>query len=114
MQTSAGRRFGYQVTFFRVGVDPAPANPSAWAVRDLFMAHLAVSDPASDRYRFDEKLTRGGPGLSGAATDTYKVWNEDWTAQPRRSGPPCDLGDRAGRPAWNWCWPRARARSSTA
>ena len=44
------------------------------------MAHLAVSDPAGNRYRFDEKLTRGGPGLSGAATDAYKVWNEDWTA----------------------------------
>jgi predicted secreted hydrolase len=81
VQTSAGRRFGYQVTFFRVGVDPTPANPSAWAVRDLYMAHLAVSDPSSNRYRFDEKLTRGGPGLSGAATDAYQVWNEDWTAQ---------------------------------
>ena len=45
LETATGRRFGYQVTFFRVGVDPAPENPSAWAVRDLFMAHLAVSDP---------------------------------------------------------------------
>ena len=80
VQTSAGRRFGYQVTFFRVGVDPAPVNPSRWAVRDLYMAHLAVSDPEGGRYRFDEKLTRGGPGLSGAATDRYRVWNEDWTA----------------------------------
>ena len=34
LQTTAGRRFGYQVTFFRVGVDAAPANPSRWAVRD--------------------------------------------------------------------------------
>jgi predicted secreted hydrolase len=80
VETAAGRRFGYQVTFFRVGVDPAPANPSAWAVRDLFMAHLAVSDPTGGRYRYDEKLTRGGPGLSGAATDRYRVWNEDWRA----------------------------------
>jgi predicted secreted hydrolase len=80
VQTAAGRRFGYQVTFFRVGIDPAPSNPSAWAVRDLYMAHLAVSDPAGNRYRFDEKLTRGGPGLSGAATEAYRVWNEDWTA----------------------------------
>ncbi|MDH4067164.1 MAG: carotenoid 1,2-hydratase [Acidobacteriota bacterium] len=80
VETASGRRFGYQVTFFRVGVDPAPSNPSAWAVRDLYMAHLAVSDPYGRRYRFDEKLTRGGPGLSGAATDHYRVWNEDWTA----------------------------------
>jgi predicted secreted hydrolase len=78
--TASGRRFGYQITFFRVGVDPAPANPSRWAVRDVFMAHLAVSDPGGRRYRFDERLSRAGPGLSGAATDRYRVWNDDWTA----------------------------------
>ena len=78
--TTTGRRFGYQVTFFRVGVDHTPANPSKWAVRDIFMAHLAVSDPDGRRYRFDERLSRGGPGLSGAATDRYRVWNDDWSA----------------------------------
>jgi predicted secreted hydrolase len=78
LETPEGRRFGYQVTFFRVGVDTAPENPSAWAVRDLFMAHLAVSDPVGGRYRYDEKLTRAGPGLSGAETTRYQVWNEDW------------------------------------
>jgi predicted secreted hydrolase len=75
-----GRRFGYQVTFFRVGVDPAPANPSKWAIRDLFMTHLAISDPSGRRYRYAEKLSRGGPGLAGAATDQYRVWNDDWSA----------------------------------
>jgi predicted secreted hydrolase len=76
--TAAGRRFGYQVTFFRVGIDEAPTNPSRWAVRDLFMTHLAVSDPEGQRYVFDERLSRGGPGLAGAATDRYRVWNDDW------------------------------------
>ena len=75
-----GRRFGYQVTFFRVGIDPAPANPSKWAIRDLFMTHLAISDPSGRRYRYAEKLSRGGPGLAGAATDRYRVWNDDWSA----------------------------------
>ena len=78
--TTAGRRFGYQVTFFRVGVDATPVNPSRWAIRDIHMAHLAVSDPDGTRYRFDERLSRSGPGLSGASTDTYKVWNDDWTS----------------------------------
>lgn len=76
-----GRRFGYQITFFRVGIDPAPANPSKWAIRDLFMTHLAISDPSGRRYRYAEKLSRGGPGLAGAETDRYRVWNDDWTAQ---------------------------------
>jgi len=78
--TASGRRFGYQLTFFRVGVDQAPVNPSRWAVRDLYMAHLAVSDPQGRRYRYDERLSRGGPGLSGAAADRYAVWNDDWRA----------------------------------
>jgi predicted secreted hydrolase len=80
LDAADGRRFGYQVTFFRVGVDPAPANPSKWAVRDLFIAHLAVSDVAGARYRSDERLSRGGPGLAGAETARYHVWNDDWTA----------------------------------
>jgi len=79
--TSAnGRRFGYQVTFFRVGVDAKPTNPSKWALRDLFMAHVAISDPAGRRYRYAERLSRGGPGLAGASAEEYHVWNEDWTA----------------------------------
>ncbi|HEX6217014.1 MAG TPA: lipocalin-like domain-containing protein, partial [Vicinamibacterales bacterium] len=35
VKAADGRRFGYQVTFFRVGVDHTPSNPSRWAVRDL-------------------------------------------------------------------------------
>ena len=81
LDAADGRRFGYQVTFFRVGVDPAPANPSRWAVRDIYMTHVAVSDPAGRRYRYAERLNRAGPGIAGAATDRYHVWNDDWVAQ---------------------------------
>ena len=35
---------GYQLTFFRVGVEFAPVNPSRLAVRDVFIAHAAVTD----------------------------------------------------------------------
>ena len=93
-----GRRFGFQVTFFRVGVDNAPANPSRWAVRDLFMTHLAVSDVKGQRYRYAERLSRGGPGLAGAAADRYQVWNEDWTASLDGTGHHVlrVLGDKAG------------------
>ena len=80
VKAADGRRFGYQVTFFRVGIDHTPANPSRWAIRDLFMTHLAISDVAGNRYRYSEKLSRGGPGLAGARTDQYYVWNDDWTA----------------------------------
>jgi predicted secreted hydrolase len=80
VKTADGRRFGYQITFFRVGIDYAPTNPSRWAVRDLYMTHLAVSDAKGQRYRYAEKLSRGGPGLAGALADRYYTWNDDWSA----------------------------------
>ena len=77
---SSSRRFGFQLTFFRVGVRARPENPSRWAVRDLFMAHLALSDLETGRFHFAERLNRAGPGWAGASTKTYRVWNESWEA----------------------------------
>jgi predicted secreted hydrolase len=86
VDTATGRRFGYQVTFFRVGIVAAPRSASAWAVRDVFMTHVAISDPVGRRYRFAERLNRSGPGLAGARTDRYEVWNDDWSAQLDAAG----------------------------
>ena len=47
------------------------------------------------RYRYAEKLSRGGPGLAGAKTDRYHVWNDDWTAGDQGSG----AGTRRARAA---------------
>ncbi len=58
----------------------APTNPSRWAVRDLFMTHLALTDADGKRYRFVDRINRSGPGWAGAATDGYRVWNEGWQA----------------------------------
>jgi predicted secreted hydrolase len=81
LDAADGRRFGYQLTFFRIGVDPKPQNPSKWAVRDLFMTHLAVTDVDGKTYRFTDRVNRAGVGWAGAATDSYRVWNEDWEAR---------------------------------
>ncbi len=81
LDTKDGRRFGYQVTFFRVGIDREPENPSRWAVRDLFMTHLAVTDVDRERHFVDERLNRAGVGWAGARTDRLEVWNEDWKLQ---------------------------------
>jgi len=47
LATAEGRRFGYQLTFFRIGVNLVPSSASRWAVRDPFLAHLAVTDTNS-------------------------------------------------------------------
>lgn len=86
LQTAEGRRFGYQLTFFRVGVDFSPVNPSRWAVRDLYTAHFAVSDLDGDGFRHAEKMNRAGVGWAGADEKNYRVWNEDWEARHDAEG----------------------------
>lgn len=86
LATRDGRRFGYQLTFFRVGVESAPVNPSRWAVRDLYTAHFAVTDLEGKRFRHAEKLNRAGIGWAGAEVDRYRVWNEGWEARLDENG----------------------------
>ena len=81
LESADARRFRYQVTFFRIGVDPAPENPSSWAVRDLFMAHLAITDFRTGRQVVAERLNRAGVGWAGARSDVLEVWNGDWRVE---------------------------------
>ncbi len=75
-----GRAYGYQVTFFRVGVDAAPRNPSAFTVRDLYMTHVAMTDVDGVGHLFADRLNRAGVHWAGARPDRYEVWNEQWRA----------------------------------
>ena len=71
LQAKDGRRFGYQLTFFRVGVARQPVNPSRWAVRNLYMTHLAISDIEQKQFHAFDRINRAGIGWAGAATDEY-------------------------------------------
>ena len=60
------RRFGFQLTFFRLGLAPeAPALDSAWAASDAVMAHLAVTDVGAATHAFSEVVWRAVPLLGG-------------------------------------------------
>ncbi len=83
VRTEAGRAFGYQVTFFRQGLAPAPApRESAWAVRSLWLGHAALSDPAEGTFSYATRAGRDSLGLSGAAPDAQRVWLGPWRAEP--------------------------------
>src|SRR5438128_1892578 len=62
LSTESGRRFGYQLTFFRRGLalEQVRANPSRWAIRHLYLAHFALSDLDEGRFRYAEKASRAG------------------------------------------------------
>jgi predicted secreted hydrolase len=60
------RRFGYQLTFFRLGLVPeAPRLDSAWAASDAVMAHLAITDAGAGTHAFSEVVWRATPLLGG-------------------------------------------------
>lgn len=77
-----GRRFGFQLTFFRSGLAAnAPARDSAWAASSVYMAHFALTDVAGQQFHAFERFSRGAAGLAGAQAAPYRVWVEDWSAE---------------------------------
>lgn len=73
-----GRRYGFQVTFFRYGMVRVQRNPSVWAVRDLYMAHVALADIDGRGHLFADRLNRAGVHWAGASESHLEVWNETW------------------------------------
>ena len=82
LKTPAGRHVGFQLTFFRVALAPA-AEPraSAWATRQLYVAHFAVTDTAGGRFHAASRVSRAAMELAGAEAAPFRVWVEDWSAQ---------------------------------
>ncbi len=67
---AAGRRFGYQLTLFRIALSPtAPAADSAWRANQVYMGHFALTDVADNRHYGFERFSRGALGLAGAQAD---------------------------------------------
>src|SRR5438132_3011603 len=50
LHTAEGRRFGFELTFFRQGVDRESPPVNVWDVREVWMAHLALSDIDGGRF----------------------------------------------------------------
>jgi len=82
LRTAAGRHFGFQLTFFRVALAPgAVVRASAWATRQLYFAHFAVTDTAGGRFHAVTRSSREALGLAGASASPFRVWIEDWSAE---------------------------------
>jgi predicted secreted hydrolase len=79
LQSAEGHRFGFELTFFREGVSRQPATASPWDVRDLYLAHFAVSDLDGKKFLHTERSNRAGPGIAGADVALQKVWNGNWS-----------------------------------
>ncbi len=80
--TPEGRRFGYQLTFFRRALQPADLRalrPSAWATEQVYLAHFSLTDVQTGQFHFFEQTERGAAGLAGAeGNPSFQVWLGDW------------------------------------
>ncbi len=99
LDAQSGERLGFELTFFRFALEPAPAAApapaavpapapaSAWRTRQIYMAHFAVTDVAAGRFRFARKLSREALGLAGAETAPLRVWIDDWSLAAEAASP---------------------------
>ncbi len=100
-----GRRFGFELTFFRVSLAPPAAvagQASAFATHQVYMAHLAITDVAGRRFEAVERFERPVLGLAGAQAEPFRVWLRDWQARAlptasRAPGSPFPLQLQAGQ-----------------
>src|SRR4029077_1802445 len=65
VRSADGHRFGFELTFFRQAVDRDPMKTSVWEVRDLYLAHLGLSDLSGSAFYHTQRINRAGPGIAG-------------------------------------------------
>jgi predicted secreted hydrolase len=104
LETESGKRYGYQVTFFRFGLrDRQKEAKEQPLFTELYMAHFALSDIAAKKFSFRERINRGIAGKAGgrgygdkagAVTDRFLVWNEDWKVQGDEKNHAIHVNDR--------------------
>src|SRR5262249_42552872 len=83
VKTAEGRRFGFELTFFRQATDRDSSKAATWDVRDLYLAHLALSDLSRGEFYHAERTSRAGPGLAGISVPNGRIWNGNWEVRWR-------------------------------
>ncbi len=82
VRAASGRRFGYELTFFRIGLHPGDVPPargqSRWRGNQLFPAHFALTDERGGAFHHYERFAREALGMGSARTTSLDVRAADW------------------------------------
>ena len=81
LKSPDGHQFGFELTFFRQGVSRDPAKTAAWELRDVYLAHLALSDLDGGKFYHSERTNRSGPGIAAVNESLGRIWNGNWQIQ---------------------------------
>ncbi len=86
LKDDEGRRFGFQLTFFRSRLKPPrdrikwPSPASQWRTDQIFLAHAAVTDVTGGRHLQAEAMARPVLGMAGAVKEdgAWKIRLNAW------------------------------------
>lgn len=110
LRATNGELFGFEVTFFRLGLRPAdpasasadgrassPAAASRWRARQVYAAHFAITDVNRGQFFHAARYARDALGLAGAQAQPFAVRVNDWSLSQAPDAPAL-----AGAPASHW------------
>jgi predicted secreted hydrolase len=73
LNDSAGREFGYELTFFVIGIQKKQFK-SKFGTNNIYISHFAVSDIEKKMFYYTDDTDMGAFGFAGASEDRLKVW----------------------------------------
>lgn len=83
LEAPDGHRFGYELTFFRIGLEPVASHwargESRWYAYQLYPAHFAITDATTHRFVYYETLARDALGQGFASEHALRVRANGWT-----------------------------------
>lgn len=86
LRSAGGEGMGFQITFFRHRTGRGETNPSAFAPRQILVAHSALSLTAEQRMLTDERVSRTGLGAAEAEQSDLRVWIDHWSLTRTKDG----------------------------
>jgi predicted secreted hydrolase len=88
LSDDAGRRFGYQITLFRRGIDASAPSPgeSRLRPRQVLAGNFAIVDVTDAYVAKAERVRRASTGLAGADERDLHAWVEDWRIDRTEDG----------------------------
>ncbi len=79
LRSSDGRRFGFQLTWFRVGLSKEQQEGSRFKATTFYFAHFTVVDKDNGTFHYAERSSRGGEYDDAGADSRYlRTWIGDW------------------------------------
>ena len=86
LRTKEGKRYGFEVTFFRVGIATGTAKTTEWDLQHVMPAHFAITDVNGKSFRYYEKLNRASKYTADSAEGKLDTFNEGWRAVTNPDG----------------------------